>query len=195
MAQTKSEFRKHYRRLRREHVAGLDAATRALLFLRPPAPLLELVPEGAIIGLYHAAPDEAPAGRYAAWFMENGHAVALPRFASRDAPMEFAAHTDPHGATDLEDGTICRQPSAEAETLVPDLLFVPLLAFTDSGERLGQGGGHYDRWLATHPGTPTVGMGWDAQLAESLPIEPHDMPMTAIVTPTRLYGPFTRGNA
>ena len=57
-------------------------------------------------------------------------------------------------------------------------------------ERLGQGGGHYDRWLAHHPDTIRIGMAWDGQLVDELPVEPHDVPLDAVVTPTRLYGPF-----
>ena len=68
------------------------------------------------------------------------------------------------------------------------MLFVPLIGFTASGDRLGQGGGHYDRWLAEHPGRMTIGLAWDVQLCEALPVEPHDMMLDAIVTPTRIYG-------
>ena len=70
------------------------------------------------------------------------------------------------------------------------MLFVPLLGFTAKGARIGQGGGHYDRWLADHPETVAIGMAWDAQLCEDLPMEAHDQSLSAVVTPTRLYGPF-----
>jgi 5-formyltetrahydrofolate cyclo-ligase len=33
-------------------------------------------------------------------------------------------------------------------------------------------------------------MAWDVQKVDELPLEPHDFPLKAIVTPTRLYGPF-----
>jgi 5-formyltetrahydrofolate cyclo-ligase len=82
------------------------------------------------------------------------------------------------------------QPLATAEAIVPDLLFVPLIGFTDSGARLGQGGGHYDRWLAEHPDTTAIGLAWDMQKVAEVPQESHDMPLTAVVTPTRIYGPF-----
>ena len=76
---------------------------------------------------------------------------------------------------------------ADAEPVTPDLVIVPLIAFTAAGGRLGQGGGHYDRWLAAHPRVVAVGIGWDTQLVESLPLEPHDRLLRAVVTPTRLY--------
>jgi 5-formyltetrahydrofolate cyclo-ligase len=70
------------------------------------------------------------------------------------------------------------------------VLFVPLIGFTADGARLGQGGGHYDRWLPEHPGTLTIGLAWDCQLEDTLPHEAHDQPLRAVVTPTRLYGPW-----
>ena len=74
--------------------------------------------------------------------------------------------------------------------LVIDAISDPLVGFTSQGARLGQGGGHYDRWLADHPDTVAIGLAWDCQLVDALPVEPHDIPLTAIITPTRIYGPF-----
>ena len=188
---TKAELRTALRAARRAEVTALPPQVRALVFHRPPAPLLERVPEGATIGLYAAHPHEAPAASYARFFAERGHPLALPRFAAREAVMEFAAHTDPFDESDLVDGPFAiRQPSRDAEAVVPQVLFMPLLGFTPRGERLGQGGGHYDRWLAEHPETIRIGLAWDGQLLDELPVEPHDVPLDAVVTPTRLYGPF-----
>lgn len=187
----KAELRQRLRVARRDHVAALPAATRGLLFRHPPAPLLALIPEGASLGLYSATAHEAPTTHYAAFFFERGNPLALPRFAGRSAAMEFARHTDPVGESDLEVGPFgLLQPAAEAEPIVPQVLFVPLLGFTATGARIGQGGGHYDRWLAEHPDTIAIGMAWDSQLADVLPIEAHDRPLDAVVTPTRLYGPY-----
>jgi 5-formyltetrahydrofolate cyclo-ligase len=188
---SKHDLRLALRAARRDHVAALPESTRALLFMRPPSALLTLVPEQATIGLYRAHPHEAPAAAYARYFHEQGHPIALPRFARRDAPMEFARHADPYAESDLEPGPFgVPQPRAEAEAIAPQVLFVPLVGFTEDGARLGQGGGHYDRWLAAHPDTVAIGLAWDCQRVDALPVEPHDAPLAAVVTPTRLYGPF-----
>ena len=187
----KATLRKQMRSARREHADSIPETVRALLFKRPPAPLLAMIPEGAVIGLYHAAQHEAPSHGYARFFSEENFTIALPRFEGPDSTMQFATHTDPFGDTDLEKGDYgLMQPAADATALIPDVLFVPLLAFDERGARLGQGGGHYDRWLADHPGTMAIGLGWDCQLVDTVPTENHDMPLAAIVTPTRLYGPF-----
>ena len=105
--------------------------------------------------------------------------------------MDFAVHADPYEESDCEAGPFgIPQPVGDAESARPSVLFVPLLGFTAEGARLGQGGGHYDRWLADHPDALPIGLAWDCQLAEALPTEEHDKQLSAVVTPTRLYGPF-----
>ncbi len=184
----KHKLRAGMRARRREHYAALPQATRALLFLRPPRILADWAGEGATVGLYHALPPEAPTRGYARWFFENGRRVALPWFADREAPMRFRLWRNPHDDEGLEPGPFGHpQPAGDAEDVVPDLALVPLLAFTASGHRLGQGGGHYDRWLAAHPHVVPVGLAWDCQYSESLPVEPHDRRLRAVVTPTRFY--------
>lgn len=191
MAVTKSELRNRLRAARREYAASIPDSMRGLVFRHPPAPVLEMIPQNAVIGLYSSLPEEAPTTAYASHFHERGHTIALPRFASLDTPMEFAHHTDPFGQSDLVESPFgMQQPAVEAEPETPGVLFIPLVGFTERGERLGQGGGHYDRWLAAHPDTIAIGMGWDCQLVDSLPTEQHDHKMTAIITPTRIYGPF-----
>jgi 5-formyltetrahydrofolate cyclo-ligase len=186
----KDQLRSKLRAARRDHVAALPDAIRGLLFHRPPSPLLARIGDEAVIGLYHAGPYEAPTAGYARFFHEAGHTIALPRFAGRDSPMDFARFSDPYADSDLDVGPFgMLQPAAEAETITPDILFVPLIGFTPALDRLGQGGGHYDRWLAEHRPLLTVGLAWDVQACDALPTEPHDQRLDAVITPTRMYGP------
>lgn len=151
--------------------------------------MVERVASETVIGLYHSQPFEAPTAGYAKFFLEQGNTVALPWFASEDSAMEFRKHSDPFDGEDLEVGPLgMLQPDASAELLVPNLLFIPLVGFTKEGERLGQGGGHYDRWLVEHSEATKIGLAWDIQLCETLPTEPHDISLDAIITPTRIHG-------
>lgn len=84
------------------------------------------------------------------------------------------------------------QPDGEArgaESLKEaDLIIIPALAASADGTRLGQGGGWYDRALVHRcPGTPVVAVIFDDEVLEAgvIPAEPHDVPIDAIVTPTR----------
>lgn len=193
IAATKAALRRELRKIRREHAAALPPEVSALVFNRPPAAILAQVPEGATIGLYRSDPGEAPSSGYIKFFFERGHRIALPRVTTLDKPMEFRLHTDPYQESDLETGVMgLRQPGTGASVVVPEVLFMPLLGFTAKGDRLGQGGGYYDRYLAAHPETLAFGMAWDEQEvpADVLPVELHDMRLSAIITPTRILGPF-----
>jgi 5-formyltetrahydrofolate cyclo-ligase len=184
----KQDLRRKLRAARREHVAALPDMVRALVFSRPPAAVLDLVPQGATVGLYSATGSEAPSLAYARWFHENGHPLALPWFADRDAPMQFRHWPDPWNDDALEPGPFgMMQPSGSSEVAPPDVLFVPLLGFTVQGDRLGQGGGHYDRWLAAHPDVAAIGLAWDCQKVDALPREAHDRRVAMVITPTRIH--------
>ena len=80
-----------------------------------------------------------------------------------------------------------REPRSKIEDAVApetlDLILVPGVAFTRDGERLGRGGGFYDRLLASLPAqTCTVGVCFDAQLLPELPIEMHDQRVHFLAT-------------
>lgn len=188
----KASLRRNLRAKRNAHVLALDPRFRALMFKQPPSPVTAMIPDGATIGIYLAGPGEAPATAYARHFHETGHKIALPWFADRDSPMKFRAWGSPW----VDDMLLpspwqgISQPEPDAHELVPDVLFVPLVGFTSDGDRLGQGGGHYDRWLEAHPSAMPIGLAWDCQLVENMPREAHDRPLHAVVTPTRIYGPW-----
>ena len=191
IAELKKQLRDELRRKRVAHAAGLPPEVSALVFNRPPSPVLALVPEGATIGLYRSDAGEAPSASYIRFFFERGHPIALPRVTTLDKPMEFRLHTDPYEESDLEGGVWgLRQPGIAAPVVTPEVLFMPLVGFTAKGDRLGQGGGYYDRYLAARPQTVSIGMAWDVQEVPELPTELHDMRLSAIVTPTRILGPF-----
>ena len=190
---TKAALRAKLRAARRAHVASLPASVRGLLFHRPPRAIAELVPTGATVGIYAETSEEAPASAYARWFFEAGHPIALPWLGERGAAMEFRVWDNPFDGETLEVGPWgVRQHLTPGEPTVPAVAFVPLVGFTASGARLGMGAGHYDKWLADHPETLAIGLAWDCQEVPALPLEPHDRALDAIVTPTRVLGPFER---
>ena len=192
----KAALRARLRSARRAHVAALPDAVRGLLFHRPPRAVAGLVAAGATIGLYAETFEEAPVSGYARWFFDQEHPIALPHFGTRDAAMEFRRWDNPFADDALEVGPWgVRQPAGSAQAVVPDVVFVPLVGFAIDGARLGMGAGHYDRWLAANPMALAIGLAWDCQEVSALPIEPHDRPLAAIVTPTRLIGPFDRAGA
>jgi 5-formyltetrahydrofolate cyclo-ligase len=78
-------------------------------------------------------------------------------------------------------------PEAGHEML-PDIVISPLVGFDDRLYRLGYGGGFFDRTLAAHPGKPLViGVGYSSQHLPTIHPQPHDIPMTRIITEKGLW--------
>lgn len=62
---------------------------------------------------------------------------------------------------------------------------VPALSFTLNGERLGYGGGYYDRFLADNPNVFSIGLTYETLIAPKLPVLSHDLKVNEIVTEER----------
>ncbi|MBW8184001.1 5-formyltetrahydrofolate cyclo-ligase [Shewanella sp. NR704-98] len=71
-----------------------------------------------------------------------------------------------------------------------DVIITPLVAFDDVGNRMGMGGGFYDRTLVNweRMGSPLpIGYAHDCQQVDSLPCEYWDIPLPMIITPTKIW--------
>lgn len=69
-------------------------------------------------------------------------------------------------------------PVAEDKTA---LVLMPGVAFTKKGDRIGYGGGFYDRFLAEEPNHPTLALCYDFQIVDSLPTEEFDIPVDTVL--------------
>jgi len=67
-----------------------------------------------------------------------------------------------------------------------DLAFIPGIAFDKKGHRLGRGAGYYDRFLHFFHGKK-IGIGYELQLLEKIPIESHDVPIDSLITEKTIY--------
>jgi len=115
----------------------------------------------------------------------DGVQVVLPAVERRDAPLVFRLWDGgTPGARDLGDMAV---PGRDADQRVPDILLVPLLLVDRAGHRLGYGGGYYDRTLKElrHQGRVTaIGLAFDEQLTDKLPVGADDMMLDGVITPT-----------
>lgn len=94
--------------------------------------------------------------------------------------LDDLAHVDPHGV---------QVPDKRNPEIMPDPdlhWLVPGLGFDVNGNRLGRGGGHYDRLLADYGGH-WVGIACDWQIVAAIDTDVWDKPMACIVTPTATY--------
>ncbi len=140
--------------------------------------------QASTVMLYLSLPDEVQtaAAALAAW--QRGKTVAVPKVYwehRRIMPMEIQS---------LETGLVTTQhgiPEPAEERPIPlemiDLIVVPGLAFDAQGNRLGRGGGFYDRFLC-QPGNQAVtcGLAFHEQIVDELPVEAHDRVIDLLVT-------------
>ncbi len=142
--------------------------------------LAERLLKARCIGGYCPMRFEADPMPILAWCHEKGLETALPFIAERGARMEFRRWSP--GDTLETTSFSFRQPAASADVSVPDVLLMPLVAFDSAGNRLGQGAGHYDRFLEAHPAITPIGFGFAIQHLDAIPAEPWDVPLESMVT-------------
>ncbi|MEM6457968.1 MAG: 5-formyltetrahydrofolate cyclo-ligase [Planctomycetota bacterium] len=163
----KAALRRRLRGKRRDLTDAVRRAEGGRLHRR-----LDALPEytsARTVFVYVAAGSEVPTAPLIDDLLGRGVTVAVPQVDDADAGRMSAVRIN--------------GPPLET---TPDLTILPGLGFDpETGVRLGQGGGFYDRYLAAYPGTFAVGLAFDVQLQTGLPAETHDRPVDAIVTPTR----------
>lgn len=151
-----------------------------------------------IVAVYAAMGSEADPAAFAAAAAARGWRVAYPcmlsatdavacgqrmcmrAVAADDASAApFIAHpTRAFAATDIDSNHF---PIVPAEAL--DMIVVPLVAFDQTGARLGYGGGCYDRYLPTLSATcQIIGIAFDEQRVGHVPTDAHDLPLPHIVS-------------
>ncbi|MDA8716966.1 5-formyltetrahydrofolate cyclo-ligase [Alphaproteobacteria bacterium] len=91
-----------------------------------------------------------------------------------------------------------KQPPSDQPLCRPDVILAPMLAFDSAGWRLGYGGGFYDRTLAVLKGAghclSVIGIAYDGQKLDKIPVGPYDMPLDAVLSPTGLFTPVPSQN-
>ena len=117
-----------------------------------------LVDEGyQRIGLYYGVGEEVPTAQWLDPLVDLGYQVFLPRMMPQRA-LDFCLY---HGLESLEQVFRGIYQPSQAEPAVDmaslDILVVPGLAFREDGQRIGFGGGYYDRLLAQIE-TPTLSL-------------------------------------
>ena len=110
--------------------------------------------------------------------------VALPNIASDQRTMIPTLIDSTEGLVSGPYGT--RQPRLDASKTLDvnsiDMVIVPGLGFDRVNNRLGRGAGYYDRFLASLPkSTAKVGIAFDFQIVDSLPVEAHDIALDLVI--------------
>lgn len=127
--------------------------------------------------MYHSLPDELETRRFLKKWKDIKK-FFLPRV--NGVNLELL----PYDETKLEIGSFyIEEPTGNDLHPIEEieLIIVPGVAFDSQGRRLGRGKGFYDRLLKSSKATK-IGIGYEFQLVDQLPSEPHDIPMDIIIT-------------
>lgn len=127
--------------------------------------------------MYHSLPDELPTVRFLKKWHGRKH-FFLPRV--NGVNLEIL----PYDESKLELGAFhIEEPAGDDLTDVNEieLMVIPAVAFDRKGNRLGRGKGFYDRLLKSSSALK-IGVGYEFQLLDEIPCEPHDVAMDMIIT-------------
>jgi 5-formyltetrahydrofolate cyclo-ligase len=145
------------------------------------------------IAAYLSTPDEPGTRDFLRWADGHGIRILLP-VSREDGLLDWA----PYDGED-EEQDILGMPTPTSELLGPiaingvDLLIVPAACVGRDGMRLGWGRGYFDKTLGSMEGGPPVyAVIYDDELVDTVPTEPHDMPVDGVVTPGGIVS-FSRG--
>lgn len=180
----KAALRTIARERRRAFMATLDPLAHRLAFKVLPSPLARRIAAAQTVALYMALDEEAPAQRLAPALTATGKTIALPRVRDRMGGMDFVRWTP--DAPLLPGPFRTSHPDPAGGTVAPDVIIAPLVAFDRAMNRLGQGGGYYDRAFARFPDALRIGIAWSVQELDAVPADPWDLPLHAILTEVEL---------
>jgi 5-formyltetrahydrofolate cyclo-ligase len=172
---------------RRARIAAPDAANQVR------DRFLEAIPvqPGVCIAGYVALRSELDPAPLLEALHQRGARCALPVVTDPTTPLVFRAWCP--GDPLIEGAFRTRIPTPEAPEVIPEIVLVPLLAFDGDGGRLGYGGGYYDRSLAGLPGTLAVGLAFEAQRVDRVPMGPMDESLDLVVTELSVHRLSDRG--
>jgi 5,10-methenyltetrahydrofolate synthetase len=137
--------------------------------------------QGSCTGFCWPLPGEPDLMPLVRQLIETGNTAALAVIAGKYQPLEFWQWDT---STRMVTGSVWEMPvPAHAVSASPDVILVPLLGFDSAGHRLGNGGGYFDRTLASlNPKPLCVGYGYEEGRLETIYPQPWDIPMDLIVT-------------
>ena len=128
---------------------------------------------------YIACRNELETSDIISWCLSYGKHVAVPKV--QGEIMHFYEIT---ALSDCVPGAFgILEPAGEEKDRIttPGFMLVPGLAFDKNGNRLGYGGGFYDKYLASHEEIITAALGYDFQIVEKVPSESHDRRMDYLI--------------
>lgn len=179
MSETKAALRSEMKELR-EELSARDPDAGETLADKFPMKLLERY--GPVVATYLPIGSEIDPRPLMKKLSEAGAQLALPCVLENEQ-MVYRSYRSGDMLEKRAFGLL--EPNSEVPEVQPTLVLAPLLAFDRTGNRLGYGKGHYDRALTRLRDQGRVfvcGLAFFQQEVESVPSEPHDIPLDWVMT-------------
>ncbi len=121
------------------------------------------------------------------YLIEKNFNICLPKIDYQTNEINFFKYST--GTKLIKNKYNILEPEITNEIIFPKLVLVPLLAFNESGFRIGYGGGFYDKYFSFQEEKEIikVGLGFSFQNVNEIPIEGHDQKLDWILTESYLY--------
>lgn len=146
------------------------------------------IPTDRIIAGYLALEAELNITPLLETLFEEGYRICLPVVVDPTQSLIFRQWSP--GDLLINDSMGIPAPAADASVVDPDVLLIPLLAFDEQGNRLGQGMGHYDMTmtlLSAKKPVLAIGMAYEGQKISPMPTYSTDYPMDVIITDQKIH--------
>jgi len=168
----KSELRKHFR-AQRQAIPAADRIARSKQITQKVLEHPKVISAQSVF-IYLSQSDEVHTLDLVDTLLELGKTVAVPKIIPGPDRVMLAIPIKSRDEVTPDILGIPAPPEGEAMPGSPAVIIMPGLGFTPQGQRLGQGGSYYDRYLTKHPGSYTFALAYREQVVESLPTDTYD---------------------
>lgn len=190
---TRHDLRRKLQQIRRNLTAEQQSEAARLVADKLEQRLSNLVPRQTTVAVYKSFSGELPTSAIIQKLWQLGFNTVLPvlhPFAK--GHLLFLRYTPNTPMTTNKYGIA--EPELNVQNVVPlsniQVLLMPLVGFDNQGNRLGMGGGYYDRTLAqwhngNRPNLSPIGLSYNEQQVKQIPVESWDIPLPEVITPAQ----------
>ena len=139
-----------------------------------------------VIMAYLSTAEEIQLNEFISTALDDGKILAVPFIERREMQAVRLPNLDTLEVGAYKILTVKRDIRKIIDAEKIDCVITPGLAFDAEYNRLGKGGGYYDKFLSRAVNAKKIALAYDCQLVEKVPVAPHDLKVNAVITPTKI---------
>ena len=139
-----------------------------------------------VIMAYLSTAEEIQLNEFISTALDDGKILAVPFIERREMQAVHLPSLDALEVGAYKILTVKRDIRKIIDAEKIDCVITPGLAFDAKCNRLGKGGGYYDKFLSRAVNAKKIALAYDCQLVEKVPVAPHDLKVDAVITPTKI---------